>query len=32
MGSVYNFNLALANALPSLLLAAGATVYFRRNG
>ena len=32
MGSVYNFNLALASALPSLLLAAAATVYFRRYG
>jgi lipopolysaccharide export system permease protein len=31
MGAVYNFNLALANALPSLLLAAIATVYFRRH-
>ncbi len=30
MGAVYNFNLALANALPSLLLAAAAFVYFRR--
>lgn len=30
MGSVYNVNLALANALPSLVLAAGAFVYFRR--
>lgn len=30
MGSVYNFNLALANALPSLLLAGAAFVYFRR--
>ncbi len=30
MGAVYNFNLALANALPSLLLAAMAFVYFRR--
>jgi hypothetical protein len=32
MGAVYNFNLALANALPSLLLAGAATVYFRRYG
>jgi lipopolysaccharide export system permease protein len=31
MGAVYNFNLALANALPSLLLAAMALVYFRRH-
>ncbi|MDR3389279.1 MAG: LPS export ABC transporter permease LptG [Rudaea sp.] len=31
MGAVYNFNLALANALPSLLLAAIALVYFRRH-
>jgi lipopolysaccharide export system permease protein len=31
MGAVYNFNLALANALPSLLLAAAAFVYFRRH-
>ncbi len=31
MGAVYNFNLALVNALPSLLLAAAAFVYFRRN-
>ena len=31
MGAVYNFNLAIANALPSLLLAAAAYVYFRRN-
>jgi len=30
MGAVYNFNLALANALPSLLLAVLATAYFRR--
>ncbi len=30
MGAVYNFNLALANALPSLLLALAAVVYFRR--
>lgn len=32
MGVVYNFNLALANALPSLMLAAMAFVYFRRFG
>jgi lipopolysaccharide export system permease protein len=31
MGAVYNFNLAIVNALPSLLLAAAAFVYFRRN-
>ncbi len=31
MGSVYNVNLALANAMPSLLLALGAFVYFRRH-
>ncbi len=31
MGAVYNFNLAIANALPSLLLAAAAFVYFRKN-
>ena len=31
MGAVYNFNLALVNALPSLFLAAAALVYFRRN-
>jgi len=31
MGSVYNFNLALANAMPSLLLAVAALVYFRRH-
>jgi lipopolysaccharide export system permease protein len=31
MGAVYNFNLALVNALPSLLLAVAALVYFRRN-
>ncbi len=31
MGAVYNFNLAVVNALPSLLLAAVAFVYFRRN-
>jgi len=32
MGSVYNFNLALANALPSVALAAAALFYFRRYG
>lgn len=32
MGSVYNFNLALANLLPSVFLAAAAFVYFRRYG
>jgi lipopolysaccharide export system permease protein len=32
MGSVYNFNLALANALPSVLLALAALFYFRRYG
>ena len=32
MGSVYNFNLALANALPSVVLAAAALFYFRRYG
>ena len=32
MGAVYNFNLALANALPSLFLAVAAVVYFRRYG
>jgi len=32
MGAVYNFNLALANAMPSLFLAGGATMYFRRYG
>ena len=32
LGAVYNFNMALANALPSLLLAAGAVVYFRKYG
>lgn len=32
MGAVYNFNLALANALPSILLAAAAIFYFRRYG
>ncbi len=32
MGSVYNFNLALANALPSIVLAAAALFYFRRYG
>jgi len=31
MGAVYNFNLAVANALPSLLLALAAVIYFRRN-
>jgi len=31
MGSVYNFNLALANALPSLFLAIAALFYFRRH-
>jgi lipopolysaccharide export system permease protein len=31
MGSVYNFNLALTNALPSLLLGLAAIVYFRRH-
>ena len=31
MGAVYNFNLAVANALPSLLLALAAFGYFRRN-
>ena len=31
MGSVYNFNLALANAMPSLLLAVIAVFYFRRH-
>jgi len=31
MGAVYNFNLALVNALPSLFLAVAAFVYFRRN-
>ena len=31
MGAVYNFNLALANALPSLLLAVIAVAYFRRH-
>jgi lipopolysaccharide export system permease protein len=30
MGAVYNFNLAIASALPSLLLALAAVVYFRR--
>ena len=30
MGAVYNMNLAWANALPSLLLALAAMVYFRR--
>ncbi len=32
MGSVYNFNLALANALPSIVLAMAAVFYFRRFG
>jgi len=31
MGAVYNFNMAVANALPFLLLAAAAFVYFRRH-
>jgi lipopolysaccharide export system permease protein len=31
MGAVYNFNLALANALPSMLLAVAAFFYFRRH-
>jgi lipopolysaccharide export system permease protein len=31
MGAVYNFNLALANLLPSVLLALAAIVYFRRH-
>jgi len=31
MGAVYNFNLALVNALPSLLLALAAFAYFRRD-
>ena len=31
MGAVYNFNLAVVNALPSLFLAVAAFVYFRRN-
>ena len=31
MGAVYNFNLAVANALPSALLALAALIYFRRN-
>jgi lipopolysaccharide export system permease protein len=30
VGAVYNFNLAIANALPSLLLAVLAAAYFRR--
>jgi len=30
MGAVYNFNLALANMLPSVLLALFAIAYFRR--
>ena len=32
MGAVYNFNMALANALPSALLAGGAVLYFRKYG
>jgi lipopolysaccharide export system permease protein len=32
LGPIYNFNLALANALPALLLASGAFFYFRRYG
>lgn len=32
MGAVYNFNLALANALPSMFLALAAFGYFRRYG
>ena len=32
MGAVYNFNLALANALPSVILAGAAIFYFRRYG
>ena len=32
MGAVYNFNFALANALPSVLLALAALFYFRRYG
>ena len=31
MGAVYNFNLAMVNALPSLFLGAAALVYFRRH-
>jgi len=31
MGAVYNFNLALANALPSILLGLAAIFYFRRH-
>ncbi|HEX6833392.1 MAG TPA: LPS export ABC transporter permease LptG [Rudaea sp.] len=31
LGPIYNFNLALANAMPSLLLAAAAVIYFRRH-
>jgi lipopolysaccharide export system permease protein len=31
MGAVYNFNMALANAMPSLLLALAALFYFRRH-
>jgi len=30
LGPIYNFNLALANALPSLLLASAAIIYFRK--
>ena len=30
LGPIYNFNLALANALPALLLACGAFFYFRK--
>jgi lipopolysaccharide export system permease protein len=30
LGPIYNFNLALANALPATLLALAATVYFRK--
>jgi lipopolysaccharide export system permease protein len=32
MGTVYGFNLAFSNALPALLLASGAIIYFRRYG
>jgi len=32
LGPIYNFNLALANALPALLLGGGAFFYFRRYG
>jgi lipopolysaccharide export system permease protein len=31
LGPIYNFNLALASALPSLLLAVAATIYFRKH-